>query len=389
MKQFASRSSSLTCGATLFAALFCGPVDAADLPYARKAPPAPPATGSFWVELDYLAWTVKGDHLPPLVTTGPTGVLGAPGTAVLFGDSTVNDGWRSGGRLQAGYWFDQTRTRGVEASLFAIEDATTDFAAASNAAGSPVLARPFFDPVLNAQSALFVAAPGVAAGSITASETSRLFGAGALYRQSLGSWAGENVSGLIGYRYLHSSDKLNITSSATSLSIIFPPGTTFGVNDSFEASSDFHGLDLGLVGQFDRGPWTFEWRAKVALGINFNDAQINGSSTTTVGGITTTSVGGLLALSSNIGNYSQTRFAVVPDLELKVGYQISPQWRLTAGYQVLYWTNVQRAGGLIDLTVNPALLPGGNSAGPQRPQALLDTSSMLAQGFSVGAKYGF
>ena len=390
MNRFALIGSLAAWGATLLTpAVFGGQVHAADLPFVTKAPPAPPATGAFWAELDYLAWTVKGDRLPPLVTTGPTGALGAPGTAVLFGDSTVNDDWRSGGRLQAGYWFDQTRTRGIEANVFAIEDASAGFAAASNAAGFPIVARPFFDPNLNAQSAAFVAASGVAAGSITVGETSRLYGAGALYRQTLGTWAGEKVSGLIGYRYLHSSDKLNISSSSTSLSIIFPPGTTFAVSDSFEASSDFHGLDLGLVGEFERGPLTFEWRAKVALGADFNDAKINGSTTVTVGGVTTTSVGGVLALSSNIGSYSQTRFAVVPDIELKAGYQITPQWRLVAGYEVLYWTGVQRAGSLIDLTVNPNLLPGSVGGGPQRPQALLDTTSLLAQGFTVGARYSF
>ena len=49
----------------------------------------------FWAEIDYLAWTVKGDHPPPLVTASPdgtplaqAGVLGAPGTTVLFGAGT-------------------------------------------------------------------------------------------------------------------------------------------------------------------------------------------------------------------------------------------------------------------------------------------------------------
>jgi hypothetical protein len=161
------------------------------------------------------------------------------------------------------------------------------------------------------------------------------------------------------------------------------------VSDSFEASSNFHGLDLGLVGEFDRGPWTFAWRAKVALGVNFNEAQINGSGSATLGGVTTSFPAGMLALSSNIGNYSQTRFAVVPDLELKASYQFAPQWRLVAGYEVLYWTGVQRAGNLIDTTVNSNLLGGGPGGAPQRPQALLNTSALLAQGFNAGLKYEF
>ncbi len=40
-----------------------------------------------------------------------------------------------------------------EARVFALDDASTNFAAASNAAGLPILARPFFDPELNVQNA--------------------------------------------------------------------------------------------------------------------------------------------------------------------------------------------------------------------------------------------
>ena len=68
---------------------------AVDMP--AKAPaPAPQAGGSFWAEAEYLYWQIKGDKLPALVTTGPdtliatAGVLGAPGTSVLFGQSTVS-----------------------------------------------------------------------------------------------------------------------------------------------------------------------------------------------------------------------------------------------------------------------------------------------------------
>src|SRR5215813_12025831 len=96
----------------LFASL-CLAVGLASSP-AMAADSAADATASaanrFWVGAEYLRWTVKGDKLPALVTTSPPGtptaeggVLGFPGTAVLFGDSTVNDEWRSGGLL--GYRF--------------------------------------------------------------------------------------------------------------------------------------------------------------------------------------------------------------------------------------------------------------------------------------------
>ena len=187
------------------------PARAADLPAVTKAPP--PDSGRLWVEFDYLAWTVKGDKLPPLVTTSPpgtplvqAGVLGAPGTSVLFGDSTVNDEWRSGLRARIGYWFDSRRRIGIEGSFFGLEQASTEFNTGS--AGTPILARPFFDALLNQQSSNVIAFPGLLAGSVNINETSRFLGADALYRQQIGSWGGGHFSVLIGYRYLHSSDKL-------------------------------------------------------------------------------------------------------------------------------------------------------------------------------------
>ena len=367
---------------------------AADLPV--KAPAAiPPSGGLFWAEADVLGWSVKGDRLPPLVTTSPTGtpptqagVLGFPTTTVLFGDSSVNGAWRPGGRLQGGYWFDPSRSRGIEASVFGLGDVSTGFNANSNT--TPFIARPFFDAVNNVQSAVAVALPGVTSGNIAINETSRFYGAGALYRQDIGTWANMRVSVLAGYRYLHSSDNLSIAEQVTVLGGGFiPAGTIIGVSDSFRAGSNFHGVDLGLAGQWQRDRWTLEWRGKVALGGNINNSNVGGASAVTFAGVTTSSAGGLLALSSNIGSTSQTRFAVVPELSLKAGYQIAPQWRLFAGYDVLYWTDVQRAGGLIDLTVNPNLIPPVQPGGPQRPMPVFNTSALWAQGFSFGVRYNY
>jgi hypothetical protein len=74
---------------------------------------------------------------------------------------------------------------------------------------------------------------------------------------------------------------------------------------------------------------------------------------------------------------------------VKAGYEFAPAWRVVASYELLYWTGVQRAGGLIDTMVNPNLIPPSVGGGPQRPQTQFDTSSLLAHGFSVGIKYEF
>jgi hypothetical protein len=360
---------------------------AADLPV--KAQPKPVDFNPFWAEADYLAWSVTGDKLPALVTTSPVGtplgvagVLGAPTTTVLFGNSSVNNDWRSGGRITAGYWFDPQRRSGIEASFFGLENISTGFATDTNA--NPILMRPFTNALTGFPDALIAGFPGLATGSVNASETSRLLGAGALYRQDIGLWSGQRVGALIGYRYLRSSDTLAISDTATSLAF-----GTFTPSDNFKAASNFHGLDLGLTGDWRSGPWSLEWRGKVALGANLNSADISGSTISTAAGVTTTTPGGFLALASNSGHFSQTRFAVVPELSLKAGYQVAPGWRLIVGYDLLYWTGVQRAGGLIDTTINPSLVPPGPPAGPIRPLPVLNTTNLLAEGFSFGVRYNY
>jgi len=381
------RLGAAAAGVAFAAISLSGSALAADL--RLKAPPKPVDFNPFWAEADYLAWSVSGDKLPALVTTAPVGtplgvagVLGQPTTTVLFGNSSVNNDWRSGGRITGGYWFDPQRSRGIEAWFFGLENASTGFAASSGA--YPILTRPFTNALTGLPDALIASFPGISTGSVNASETSRLFGGGALYRQDIGMWSGQRVNALIGYRYLRSSDTLWITDTASSVAF-----GTFTPSDNFKAASNFHGLDLGLTGDWRNGPWSLEWRGKVALGANLNTADVSGSTTSTIAGFTTTVPGGFLALASNSGHFSQTKFAVIPELSLKAGYQIAPAWRLTVGYDVLYWTGVQRAGGLIDTTINPTLVPPGPPAGPTRPLPVMNTTNLLAQGFSFGVRYNY
>jgi hypothetical protein len=360
----------------------CGMSAAADLRLKAKAPP-PPAAGAFWLEADYLLWTVKGDQLPALASTG---VLGAPGTVVLFGDAAVNDRWRSGGQIKAGYWFDPQHSWGIEGSFFGLQNASTGFNASSN--GSPVLARPFFNVVTGLQDSLLVAFPGVN-GQIAINETSRLWGAGFVFRKEICASCAGRVSALVGYRYLHASDDLAIVTNQFGIVPVIGSFTA-SATDQFGTANDFSGLDLGLTGESRYGAWSFEWLGKVAVGANYSTAQINGVSTFAVGGgAAVTSPGGLLALPSNIGNFSQTRFAFVPEVALKLGYQVTSRLRIHAGYDFLFWSNVVRPGNVIDTGINPTQLPPGTLVGASRPAPRLDGSDFWAQGFDAGAVFSF
>jgi hypothetical protein len=238
----------------------------------------PAGPGQLWLSMEYLAWSVSGDKLPALVTTSPpgtaqasAGILGIAGTSVLFGDSTVDGDWRSGGRVSGGYWFDRGHTSGVEVSFFGLERASTGFNA--NSGSFPILARPFTDAATGQQNANLIAFPGFLSSSVTASETSNLLGADAVYRRDIGYFGREHLSALFGCRFLYASDHLDISrASSAGYDLITP-------NDDFKTQNYFSGIDFGIAGDSATGPWSLEWRADVALGVNVDREQINGSTT--------------------------------------------------------------------------------------------------------------
>jgi hypothetical protein len=370
------------------------------VPCACECPACGP-DGRVWADVDFLLWWVKGDHLPPLVTTSPVGtpqsqagVLGAPGTTVLFGDSAVNGGVRSGIRVRGGYWCDCEQTIGIEGDFFILESLADHFNAASN--GNPILARPFFNAVTNQQDSELVAFPGLVSGRASVSESSSLLGAGIWGRANLCCDCSYRVDGTLGYRYLRMTDRLGISENLTSTSANIPgvpAGTLLDIADRFDTTNEFNGVEVGLAGEFRSGPWILDWTTKLALGENFSTLQINGATTVTAPGSgTSTATGGLLALPSNIGSFSKDRFAVVPELSLKLGYQVTPCLRAFVGYDFLYWTQVIRPGNQIDTTINTNLLPPPITplVGPNRPAIRIgETRDVWVQGISLGLELRF
>ena len=98
-----------------------------------------------WFRGEYLLWWEKSANLPPLVTTSPAGtpfneagVLGQPGTTVLFGGS-VDAGARSGARLSLGYWLNPCHDLGLEADYMFLGNKAVTFDETSQ--GDPILAQ--------------------------------------------------------------------------------------------------------------------------------------------------------------------------------------------------------------------------------------------------------
>ena len=338
----------------------------------------PGAKQRFWIQGEYLHWWMKGNQLPPLVTSSPPGTNGTlPGSAVLFGGQSVDSQGRNGGRVSGGYWLDGKHRWGLDAGLILIGfNGGTHFSAASN--GTPLLARPFNNVLAAANDALLVAAPGIATGTVSASSGNNLQSVSLALRRNLQRKQGHHVDVVLGYRYFHFTDTLTIGQSSLAM------GTTIAGMDRFAANNSFHGGEVGLEGGIGRGHWSADLAGRVALGAQNITGNISG--TTSVG--STTFVGNLLALSSNIGSQSKTSFAVLPQMNVTGRYSFS-KFSLSAGYTFLYLNSVLRTGGQIDENVNPSLLPPPVTGGPASPQAKMNRSTFWAQGISAGLQYRF
>ena len=361
-------------------------------------------SSNWWVRGEYLMWWTDGLRTPPLASTSPTGtaqpsagVLDQGGTAIYGGDLLT--GIRSGGRIRFGRWLGDCQRIGVESEYFALGDINDSFAASSTGLpGSSIIARPFFNALTNAEDSELVAFPGVIGGTFTANAQGSLQSAGARLLWNLCQSgapidlcsvdrSAARLDLLLGYRFLRLDESLQMREQLTS-QIATDPGT-FDINDSFVTQNQFHGGEIGLSRTESYRRWTLDALFKVAFGNVRESVSINGSTIINDGTGPQTFTGGLLAQRTNIGNYSRDRFALIPELGVTLGYQLTPRWQANFGYTLIYWDRVVRPGEQIDRTVNPNLLAPETVpfTGPLRPEFAFQESSFWAQGMSFGLTY--
>ncbi len=360
-------------------------------------PCGPP--GRFWIDAGYAFWTVSGQNLPPLVTSGPAdapratgGALGQPGTNILNGGNRRNSDFRSGFYLNAGLWFNECQTFGIEGNFFYLGQSNQTARFDTNNAA--VLTRPFFNTQTGLQDTQLVSFPNVLDGNVTVNNRSDLIGGGFNFIKNCCCSPCGRFDLLLGYQYFNLSDDVFIREDLTSLpgQTNVVPGTRFIVEDRFSTENNFHGGNIGFSAERRFSHWYVGLRAGVALGVNHQVIDINGSTTITVpGGLPQTFSGGLLTQPSNIGRYTRDEFAVLPWIGAKIGVQLTPRLRAYVGYDFMYLSNVVRAGDQIDLRVNPTQIPPRTlgTSGPLFPVFEPRTTNVTVQGIRIGVEMRF
>jgi hypothetical protein len=359
--------------------------------------------GRFWFRGEYLLMAIQHDNVPPLVTFAPTGlpgVLGQPGTVVAFGGGgNLDNGDLSGGRFTVGLWCCRHPDLGLEATYFFLGRRNSTFFAGSD--GGTSIGRPLnvanvtFDnlgrPVPPGENVEQVALAGSTKGNVTVATSSQLWGTelNARYQWCCGPcW---HIDFLGGFRYLDLNEKIDINEMITTVA----DGSMRAVSDRFGTRNDFYGGQIGLDGEWRWRRWFFGTTLKLALGDMHEFLRIEGN-TVFVPPAPATPVnrnGGVLALASNIGTYSKDRLAVIPEVGVKVGYQITSHLRVFAGYDFLAVSDVLRPGDQIDRRVNtnqfPNIFADTKVVQPALPAVPFRDTGFWAQGLNAGLEFRY
>ena len=367
----------------------------------RDSPFAEPACNAdryrIWVGADYLLWRIKNGQTPPLVTTGdPTlppggpvpGALGSPGTIPLFGGG-MNYGNFSGMRLTLGSWLGAEGVWGVEASTFALERRSTGFAAASDGAGNPPIYVPFFNVGTGREGSLAIADPNFGfAGRIAVASSSRLWGTELNLVRSVSNCGPLNVALIGGFRYMDLRENLRMSGEFNDL--IFDVQTRY--TESFATRNQFYGGQLGAKAGYQQGRLGIDVLGKVALGSTHQIVDANGSITQSGAGAFAPGTfpgGGVFVQPTNLGRQTRDAFSVIPQVQVKLGYDILPRLKATVGYDFTYWSNVVRPGDQIDRNLNVSQTIGGALVGPASPAPQFNRSDFFAHGLMFGLEFRY
>jgi hypothetical protein len=360
-------------------------------------PPCGPP-GRIWASGEYLLWWIKNASLPPLVTASPAssgGILGMPGTTVLFGGTQESQPF-SGGRFDIGFWLDSCQTIGLDTEFFFLGSRGPSFInGAAGTPGSTFIARPFFDVLTGTENAEAVAAPGILSGTVTANLRSSLWGIEENALCNLCCGCCYRIDLLAGFRYLQFNEDLDVREDLAVLpGVPGIGGTRIALGDDFNTRNEFYGGQIGAFAEFRKGNLFLDILGKVALGDDHEIVDIHGVTVfTPPGGLPTPRTGGLLALPTNSGRFHRDEFAVLPEASVNVGYQVTDHMRAFVGYTFLYLSNVVRPGDQVDLGINATQLPTasgpGTLVGPARPTFAFRDTDFWAQGINFGLEFRY
>jgi hypothetical protein len=401
----------------------------------------------FYAGADYLMWWVNHGPAPILLTTAPNnglnangltgGVLGQPGTIVLFTGRDLEFGAFSAIRATAGVGLGEDGFWALEAGGFILPKRSVNFTRIGNSDGTPLLTIPYLDAVTAQQKSLDVNSQDIdgkpfLSGSFAIHSDILVWGYEINAVAHSIRTAERSFEILVGFRSLTLNENLSINQIFSSaqddvLTLQFPRAgqgadsyfflpkeAIVKVVDSFATRNQFYGANVGGRFGWDFGRLSADLTAKIAVGVTHQQVEIDGSSFSSLvklnpnSNVTTpnlTTPGGMFALQGNIGSFTQNPFTVVPEIGFNLNYAVASWLNLRVGYSGIYWSNVARPGAQIDTVLNSKLIPTGPlvNAGPPggavgaflpgleqgRPYFVFRETAFWAHGVNFGLEFRY
>lgn len=345
----------------------------------------PRAYGSFDT---LIVWRHGGNYPAILTTSDPAdeGVLGAASTSVLFGDGYEPGDADLGGRVTIGLWLDDYQNWSVGGRFLALVEDGANFSANSN--DFSVLAFPFFDTSTGLQNSVVVALPGSGTNAadnttVNLNNDNTVYMGDVFVTKHLYTNHGNRWDFVTGYSYAKIEDGFNIFAQYTDQDAGGSGpgvGTVVTYQDNFTAINEFHGGQLGLMAEFQDGP--FSWRAlgKLSLGGMKQEGTISG--TTSYDG-TVFDNQGIYARDSNSGTFSRDQFAYIPEVSVDMIYAYNCNLDLKLGANFIYFSDVITGATMINPNINP------NAGAPNDPQFNFVEQDFWVLGMTLGMEYHY
>ena len=338
-----------------------------------------------WHSGEVLLWWPKAQHVPPLLSGNRFGspTLDGPNTVLLLGGSDTHPAQSTGGRFALGWALDPAQRTGMEIAYLFTGTQT------SHARVGPSrwnLGRPIINPNTGAEEVIPVNSPSMP-GTFQAWASTRIQSWGVTGLTNLYSGANLRVNGLAGYRYFMVNEGLRFEQYSEFQGIDTSYRTRSA--DQIDAHNRFHGGELGLRTELNRGPFSVQLDTKVSLGRTVEVVRVSGQTVVVSEGFGGTATewfpGGVLGQPSNSGRTAHSHFAVLPEGGLKLGYQLGERARFTVGYTVIYLSDAVRPGDQIDRAVDLNRVGGFG----ERPLPLFIRSDYWVQGVTLGLDWRY
>lgn len=377
----------------VLAFLFCSQI------YAQEEVANKNAEPHFWIEGEYLGWWVKHSPEPvPLIEEELIGPLllsmDEPDSQLVLGEKDFKLGARPGARISLGGWLNDHI--GLAGSYLILPEKSKKASVSSNGQiESPFLVLPFFDVTTDSESLALIADPGQYSGWAQEKIENDMSGAEADILGRVYARNGLNINVLAGFRWWNFNEKFTLETSSPNIS---PPFDIMQTQDSFQTRNNFYGGQVGFDTRFTWKRVSVETTGKIALGAMDSSVNIKGNfltnSFSNFNEIQSFPAG-YFALPTNEGKASKTRFSILPEIDINLGFQLAKWIDLKLGYTFLYVTNVVWAGNTIDRNLNPSqapaitMTPSTELVGAPFPKPLLKTEGFWVQGFNLGITFSY